>query len=236
MKKLAIFVEGQTEQVFIQKLVEEIAGKNNLTIQLDKLLGGASAPRITINEIVIKNQQEETKYYVLIRDSSTDSRVVSDVRDTIDNLMLEGFERVIGLRDLYPIDIDELKDVQESSNMVIPHDKIPANIVIAVREIETWFLAETNHYPRISTNLNEVLIAKILGFDINSSDFESFEHPSETLNSIYKLVGFAYRKSKRHVDRTVNSLDYENIYFELKNSLGSLNELISYIDDFLTES
>jgi predicted ATP-dependent endonuclease of OLD family len=34
MKKLAIYVEGQTEQIFVSKLIKEIADKNHLTIQL----------------------------------------------------------------------------------------------------------------------------------------------------------------------------------------------------------
>ena len=32
MKKLAVFVEGQTEQIFVEKLLEEIAGRNKMVI------------------------------------------------------------------------------------------------------------------------------------------------------------------------------------------------------------
>lgn len=34
MRKLAIFVEGQTEQLFIKRLIEEVAGKKNLPFNL----------------------------------------------------------------------------------------------------------------------------------------------------------------------------------------------------------
>lgn len=235
MRKLAIFVEGQTEQIFIQRLIEEIAGKKNLTVQLDQLQGGANAPRTTINQLIIKSP-EETKYYVLIRDSATDSRVVSDVRDTIHNLHSQGYDRVIGLRDLYPLNIDELQDVEEASNTYIPRNLMPANIIIAVREIETWFLAEINHYQAIHPNLNIPLIDQQLGINIPSINIESIEHPSQTLHSIYKLVGLAYKKSRNQVARTVNALDIENIYLELKNNLDSLSNLINEIDAFLTET
>lgn len=234
MRKLAIFVEGQTEQIFIKRLIEEIAGKKNLTIQLDRLQGGASAPRVAIDEILI-GSQEETKYYVLIRDSSNDSRVVSDVKDNIYNLEREGFEKVIGLRDLYPIALDELGDVEFSSNHVIPKNSIAFNIVVAVREIETWFLAEINHYEQIHNDLNLNEIKNQLNIDLELIDIEMIEHPSVTLHEIYSIVGRAYNKSRRHVERTVNALDMENTYLNLRGNLNSLATLINEIDDFLVE-
>ncbi|HHQ4773730.1 TPA: DUF4276 family protein [Aeromonas veronii] len=234
MRKLAIFVEGQTEQIFIKRLIEEIAGKKNLTIQLDRLQGGASSPRVAIDEILISSQ-EETKYYVLIRDSSNDSRVVSDVKDNIYNLEREGFEKVIGLRDLYPITLDELEDVEFSSNYVIPKDSIAFNIVVAVREIETWFIAEINHYEQIHNDLNLNVINNQLNINLDSIDVETIEHPSVTLHEIYNLVGFAYKKSRKHVERTVDALDMENTYFNLRDDLSSLATLINEIDEFLVE-
>ncbi|WP_368220404.1 DUF4276 family protein [Aeromonas sp. R7-2] len=234
MRKLAIFVEGQTEQLFIKRLIEEVAGKKNLTIQLDRLQGGAQSPRAAINEIIVKSQ-EETKYYVLIRDSSSDSRVVSDVKDNIYNLQKEGFEKVIGLRDLYPIALDELKDVEGASNYVIPKNSIDFNIVIAVREIETWFLAEINHYEKIHNALNLGEIKNKLNIDLASINTEIIEHPSSMLHEIYNLVGFAYKKSRKHVERTVNALDMENTYLNLSENMKSLMILIGEIDDFLVE-
>jgi len=34
VKKLAIFVEGQTEQIFVEKLLKEIAGRNRIAIEV----------------------------------------------------------------------------------------------------------------------------------------------------------------------------------------------------------
>ena len=33
MKKLSVFVEGQTEQLFIERLLEQVAGKSNIAIE-----------------------------------------------------------------------------------------------------------------------------------------------------------------------------------------------------------
>ena len=40
MKKMCIYVEGQTEQLFVEKLIEEIANKNNIAITVKSLKGG----------------------------------------------------------------------------------------------------------------------------------------------------------------------------------------------------
>ena len=44
MKRIAFFVEGQTEQLFINKLLIEIAGHKNIAINLFQLRGGSSTP------------------------------------------------------------------------------------------------------------------------------------------------------------------------------------------------
>ena len=45
MNRLAVFVEGYTEVVFVQKLIEEIAGKNNVLIEHRAIRGGSAARR-----------------------------------------------------------------------------------------------------------------------------------------------------------------------------------------------
>lgn len=45
MRKIAIFVEGQTEQIFIEKLLIEAARKRNISIEKRQASGGQSAKR-----------------------------------------------------------------------------------------------------------------------------------------------------------------------------------------------
>ena len=45
MNKLAVFVEGYTEVVFVEKLIEEIAGENNVLIEHREIRGGSSKRR-----------------------------------------------------------------------------------------------------------------------------------------------------------------------------------------------
>jgi hypothetical protein len=60
VKKLAIFVEGQTEQIFVRKLLEEIAGKKNIRINIM-----AKDPK-QIERIAMTNLTNNSiQYYVL---------------------------------------------------------------------------------------------------------------------------------------------------------------------------
>ncbi|MDR1368691.1 MAG: hypothetical protein LBJ72_01000 [Dysgonamonadaceae bacterium] len=67
MKKIALFVEGQTEQIFIQKLIEQVISPNKVTVSTYQLRGGAKHTR---NLIMLKTQTitQQTDYYFAIYD------------------------------------------------------------------------------------------------------------------------------------------------------------------------
>ncbi|MTJ14217.1 hypothetical protein FJR11_16855 [Anabaena sp. UHCC 0187] len=95
MKKLAIFVEGQTEQIFVEKLLKEIAGRNNISIEV-RSINGKQGNRIT-TVIASDPLISTTKFHVLVYNSGSDNNVVSDMRDMYNSLSASGYERIIGL-------------------------------------------------------------------------------------------------------------------------------------------
>lgn len=56
-------------------------------------------------------------------------------------------------------------------------------------------------------------------------------------NSVFEevtlIVGKTYSKMKKHVERTVEVLDYSNIYLELNKKISALEDLIKHIDEYL---
>lgn len=65
MKKLAIFVEGKTEQIFVEKLLREIAGQLNISIEIQ------SQERSKFAKLIMKDPiTATTKFYVLIYNSA----------------------------------------------------------------------------------------------------------------------------------------------------------------------
>jgi hypothetical protein len=233
VKRLAIFVEGQTEKIFVRKLLEEIAGKNNIAIEDRDLKLGNKVSRITELRM-IDRVTDLTKYYVLIYNSGTDNRVGSDIREQYNSLVSSGYEKIIGLRDLFPdFTIDQKNEARRGLQYALPKGTIPAHIVLAIMEVEAWFLAEWNHFLKVDARLTTDLIKENLGFDPAIDDMEARSHPAEDLHHIYQLVGRAYRKQKNQVDTVVTNLDYEFLYLKLVSIVPSLGEFIGYIDEFM---
>ena len=231
MKRLAIFVEGQTEQIFVRRLLEEIAGRNNIAIA-EQDISGKKSSRITVLTMSDRTTPQ-TKYYVLLHNSHGDSSVASDINDQYSNLVAAGYKKIIGLRDLYPISITDKSKLERGLQYALPKGQIPAHIVLAVMEVEAWFLAEWNHFLKVDARLTTDFIRDSLGFDPAIDDMELRSHPAEDLYQIYQLIGRAYRKQKNQVDTVVTNLDYEFLYLKLVNHVPSLGEFIRYIDEFM---
>jgi hypothetical protein len=233
MKKLAIFVEGLTELIFVKKLLIEIAGGKNICIK-------EITPRATIgkstglNALNGSSSVSNEHYFILIRDCGCDERVSSDIRETCEKLYKANYEKVLGLRDAYPTtDISKLK---RHVMYEIPTKYLQVHIILSIMEIEAWFLAETSHFSRIDPSLTKDVVKQILCFDPDSEDVETRPHPSDDLHTVYQRVGLSYPKRKRTpiIERTTTALDYSNIYLVLKDRVHQLGEFIDQIDSFLT--
>ncbi len=204
-KKLAFFVEGQTEQVFIQKLLLEIAGRHNITIDVVQTRGSGPARTVVISGHSAAN----TQYYALVCDCGTDNRVASDINDNYSGLIAQGFSFILGLRDVYPEPDAKIPAMRAAIAKILPKGTIAAHLVLAIREIEAWFIVEDRHYPAIHPDLTPELIKARLNIDTRSVAAESIAHPAGTLHDIYQLQGRGYINKKRwQVERTVHALDY----------------------------
>lgn len=234
MKKIAIFVKGQTEQIFISELIKQIFGERKIAVDEQQFSGKQGMRKITI--IRTKNITQDTEYYFRIYDchgGGDQSTVKSDIVEQFPILNREAFSLIVGVRDVYP-----LTDIQKLRTMIgknMPTGNIPINIILAVNEIESWFIAEENHYQQLSKNLTISLVNYITNIDIQKDTTETIPHPAEILHTIYQKVNFAYHKKRSQVQRTVSVLDYENLYIAVKTRNNSFNELISCLDKIIEE-
>ncbi|MGL5779276.1 DUF4276 family protein [Cetobacterium sp.] len=232
-KKMCIFVEGQTEQIFIKKLLEEIIAKKRLTIILSTVRGGEKIERVS----VVQNETAERKeFYIQIIDSGNDNSVVSDIFDNKEQLKNANFKKILGIRDLYPKELEEYEKLSLGCNKLLRTSEIYSKVHIIIREIETWFLKEYTHLERLDTRLTLEHIRR-LGFDLENDNLEKdhkYSAPAAVLNEIYKSISKNYSKKKYRIERLVNELDYEKIYTELREKLPILNELLNDIDEFFS--
>ncbi len=243
MKKIAFYVEGLTEQLFINKLLIEIAGQKNIEIELERFQGAGKTRGKEIHPKTT-SQPINPKHYALILDCAGDGGVKSRILEDYQGLFSQGYSEIVGLLDLYPeSDLAKLEaylanGVEKNGRLIIP--ALPSNttIIVAVREVESWFLSECNHFQCIDETLDNSFITSKVGFNPCTDDMTTLNHPAGELHKIYQLAGKIYvgsngRKRKNRIEKTVECLDYAGIYIALRNRITKLNNLISKIDGFL---
>lgn len=231
LKKLAIFVEGYTESKFVLKLLQEFFNKNSISIIINEFSNRTECP--IIKEII--SSGDDTKFEILIFNSCTDNQVLSDLKERYTGLKDAGYTQFIGLRDLYPYKYNEKDELISINKEILRKENIDnTRFIFATMEVETWFIAECNHYLKVHDDLTSVNI-KDNCIDLeNIGSFEKdIEEPAKTLNKIYKLVDFAYLKTDKQTTRTIDNLDYENLYLNVRNKIPSLNKLFEVIEEFI---
>jgi len=233
VNKIAIFVEGQTEQLFVERLLTEIAGQKALLIETCLATGGLTTKRRFLR-MKVSGPSSGQAYFALIVDSGADNRVKSDIADNYEGLVRQGFQWIIGIRDVYPqFNYHEIPKLRMGLQYRLKTIPVTVKFALGIMEIETWFISEHSHFVKIHPTLTTQTIQAALNFDPGVDDIQLRPHPAEDLNRIYNLVGFAYNKSRSNVQRTIAVLDYAMVYLELKNRLPDLNTLITSLDEFL---
>lgn len=226
MNKLAVFVEGQTEQIFVEKLLIEIAGKNNIHI---KLIRGKSPRR----QLYFNHADNEREYFAYVIDCHGDSTVKSYIIENYDGLVNQGYSSIIGIRDVYPIERTEIPKLRQRLFYGARTKPVVPVFILSVMEIEAWFLAEHTHFQKIHSRLTIDRIKAEFNFDPSQDNMELRDHPAQDLHEIYSLEDRAYRKKEYHTKRTVEALDYANIYLSLRSKLHAIEELSLEIDRFM---
>lgn len=237
MRKVAFFVEGQTEADFVKRYLKEITNKRGL-ITVKEGRGGKNGPRVFSQ--TYQEGEAGKDYQIDIYVSTADNRVNSDIRDNLSSLGRSGFEMIIGLRDLRgqrndqtEYTLADLPIVERTSQTIFAHSTPPVKPVIAVMEIETWFMAETNHYQAIDPALTaEVITSNVATIGVNpyTDDLTQVAQPAETLDKIYQLAGKNYGKTAALRQRTITALDYANMYINVPSRLTKFDEFAKIVD------
>jgi hypothetical protein len=232
MKKLAIFLEGQTERLFVEELIHYCAGKSNIIIQSKRGNLGRKYQRIffEVNATKIGTGDD---FFILVIDSGSDGSVTSDIKELYNNLIDEKYSLIVGLRDVRPSflrqDIDKLRRGLASSMHI---KELPVELHLAVMEVEAWFLAENTHFKKFDRRLTRAKIIKALGFFPDDDNAEARENPSADLGIIHGIIGNNYDKSHAVVRKIVNALNYQNLVFRHSIKIEDLGGLVNGLNAF----
>jgi hypothetical protein len=232
MKRYAFFVEGITELLFLEKLLTEIFGQKKIVIDKRQIRGGSKNP-ISITTISTQGNIVNSSYYILIYDCGGDKSIRSYIQDQRNSLLKSGYSKLFGIRDVFPdFDRSEINDLRNGLNFGLPQKGLPTKFILSIMEIEAWFLAEENHFKNIDQKLTCDYIKNNYLFDPSNYDTEQRDNPASDLDKIYKLVGKSYRKEISIISRTINSIEYDNLYFNVINRVAALKDLITEINLF----
>lgn len=231
MKRLAFFVEGYSELLFIEKLIWKIADSKNVTIDRGSIKGGKTIPRL-FEIFTATNVTSGDEYYVLIVNCQGDRQVKSRMIEEHKRFTDQGYEKIIGLRDVRPdfqhSDIPRLKTHMQQD---FDPSLAPAEVILSTMEIESLFLGEATHFEKIDPAITASSINARLGFDPVSDDMELRPEPAVDLTNCYAIAGKTYNKYL--VQDTINVLDFDHIHLVQPARFQSLARLVSNIDNFL---
>lgn len=236
MIKIAFFVEGQTERIFVEKLLCEYLTYPKYTIEIVKFMGDRS-----INIITKRNISPEIKYYFLIYDVGGGEKVVSTLLERAEKMINQGkYYRLFALRDLHP---EERENKEKIINLVNNefNEKSFRNhlrFILAIMEIEAWFLADYNLFYRINNILKPNYIKSKLNIDLIKDDPELYESPAVKVGKILSLVGMKYKKKKKQIYKICHNVDYTFLCFskETNNKISSFKYFMKCINESLNYS
>ncbi|MGP6089895.1 hypothetical protein [Antarctobacter jejuensis] len=234
MKKLGIFVEGQTEAIFSEFLVMHLADGICADIDVRRFFGGRRFNRMELSAHIIRcGGGGEPTHYILIRNCGTDGRVVSDINEQCGGLKDGGFQKIIGLRDVRPINRDKISRLRSGIHGSLHSlEGFHISVHLAVMEIEAWMMAENTHFQRLNEGLTEQRIEDEVGFFPQPNNVSERDDASGDLRSIYSIVDEVYDKTEPSVRRTHGLLSFERICQEVSDDIDDLKDFIDQIRSF----
>lgn len=207
MNKLAIFVEGQGELIFIEALILYIMEINGI-LHLAK-------PKRRGQILEIQAAFNNNEYFILIFNCCQDKQVLSSIKVQYNGLVEKGFKKIIGLRDVYPIKESEIPQLRDPNRL--PNGICQVLLLLSIMEFEAWILAEHNHFSKMHPALTVELIKKKFGIDVVNDNLSQRMNPAKDLEAIYWLELICYDKTENTMRNIISKLD--QVF--MKNSVSS---------------
>ncbi len=215
--KVAIFVEGQTELILVREMLLKLFNYQNINLECFNLY---SKENLQVTEYHFLNERAE--YYFQIVNVGNDNAVLARILRREQRLLDAGFDRIIGLRDMYSKAYREAVgnaniDLEINEQFKVGHqEQVNNNAVMperiffrfAIMETEAWLLGLAHIFDQIDENLTIDFIEQQLGYNLDSIDPEIlFFQPANELKTIFELVGKTYDKSRGDVNSIVSLIE-----------------------------
>lgn len=197
-RKIAIFVEGQAEYIFVRDFLccwyeynADKAGIECPALRADKF-----------NKIPYPFGSRESENFYQIVNVGNDRSVMSKMIKESERLSNAGFHLIVGLSDMYGDDYHKVsrnRTINEEINIrfmqarqdSIEHSsqKDKLRFHFAIMEVEAWILGMYEALQKINSKLTPELITAELHIDIMADPEKTHYHPALILDNVYRLVG-----------------------------------------------
>ncbi|SFE92160.1 protein of unknown function [Chitinophaga sp. CF118] len=222
MTRTAVFVEGQTELIFVRELLLKVFEYQNISLECFNLFTDTN---FHPTDYAFPNP--DAAHFFQIINVGNDKSVLTRILKRESYLKNAGFQRIIGLRDMYSGEYRDLVKNQSIDNDINQkfidghRSQIKSGDIFfsfAIMEIESWLLGLRRSFERMDNRLTPEFINEHVGFDLNTVDPEkTFFHPADNVHDIFQLVGQRYSKSKGDINALVSHIE-RNDYIELLES------------------
>lgn len=220
--KIAVYVEGQAELIFVRELLLKWFQYDSARIGLKCYNLHGEEPPGHETDYSFGNPDSEN-YYIIIN-VGNDASVLSKALDNAQRHKNTGFTRIVALRDMYcdnyhrfAYDAGKPRTIiSELNNRFIngARESIDRKshscfvyICFAIMEIEAWLLGMGWFLERIDSRLSQNFLKDTIGYDLDK-DVETTEyHPACMLDNIYKTIGLRYDKHSSDVNSIMGNLD-----------------------------
>ena len=235
MRRLAIFVEGLTEQILVRQLLQAMLDQNRIAIQTVKITGGHNV-RMSFTVMRAAHVLSHTEYYIMVYDCGGETNVKGYLMAQRDKLVSSGYSMIMGLRDVYPnFKREEVSKLIRGLNYRLPQKRAATQIYLAVMETEAWFLGEYRHLKKVSGKLTPRYIESRLGFNPQTDNMEERDRPAEDMKRVYRLVGHDYTKKRDKLNSVVRKLDFNYFTHGLADRMPSLGIFVDGLERFLQQ-
>lgn len=220
MIRTAIFVEGQTELIFVREFLLKTCDYQDISIDCYTLFSDSD-----LKETEYRFPNDAAKRHFQILNAGNDERVLTAMLKREKYLRNAGYRQIIGLRDMYGRKYREAvrgktiapeinRKFIEGARAQLKHEDM--HFIYSIMEIEAWLLGLKKAFRRMDERLTPEYIREQLGYDLDTIDPETyFFRPAENVSDLFAIAGKGrYDKSKADVSAIVGRIE-KNDYIEL---------------------
>ncbi len=238
MKKIAIFVEGQTELIFTRELLLKCFEWQGIWIECYTLFND-----VNLIPVDYSYKSPNAIVYYQIINIGNDAKVLSAILKREKYLYSQSFNKIIGLRDMYSKEYKQAVKTQEIKpeinqkfieghlSTIKARAKHPEKIEFhfAIMELEAWLLGIKDIFFRFDKTLTDEKIEMELNVKLSAIDPErEIFHPASLVSKIMKIVGDNYDKKKGEVNKFMGRITKEDFHSLLES--GKCNTFKGYFE------